>query len=112
MKTIALAASLFLIGAAAHAGTYHVDDVTIRIQDGCRSSACVAVSAPGYGSDEGRNDRGRHSAKLRTVKKDPSRFASAKEDAAAPVPTETVTAKLAERAPQTTPSDAAPAAAK
>jgi hypothetical protein len=111
MKTIALAASLFLIGAAAHAGTYHVDGVTIRIHDGCRSSACVAVNAPAYGFDEGTNDRGGHSAKLRTVKKDQSRFASAKEDAA-PAATATAPAKLAEQAPQTTPSNAAPAAAK
>jgi hypothetical protein len=110
MKTIALAASLLLISAAAHAGTYHVDGVTIRIQDGCRSSACVAVNAPGYGSYEGANSRGRHSAKVLNLKKDQSRFASAKEDAVAPLPTETAPAKLAAQAPQA--SDPAPAAAK
>jgi hypothetical protein len=110
MRTIALAASVLLISAAAHAGTYHVDGVTIRVQDGCRSSACVAVSAPGYGSYDGANERGRHSTKVRAVKKDQSRFASAREDAVAPVPTEAAPAKLAAQAPQA--SDAAPAAAK
>jgi hypothetical protein len=106
MKTIALAASLLLISVAAHAGTYHVDGVTIRIQDGCRSSACVAVNAPGYGSYEGTNDRGRHSAKIGTVKKDQSRFTSAKEDAAALVPTETAPANAPEPPAHIATSDA------
>jgi hypothetical protein len=109
MKTIAFAAGLLLISVAAHAGTYHVDGVTLRIQDGCKSSTCVAVDAPGYGSYEGANHRGRHAPKVRNLKKDQSRFTSAKQDAAVPVTTATPPANAPEQPAQIATSDATPA---
>jgi len=109
VKTIALAAGLLLISVAARAGTCHVDGVTIRIQDGCRSSTCVAINAPGYGSDAGTNSRGRHATKVRNPKKDQSRFTSAQQDAATPVTTAAAPAKAPEQPAHIATSDAAPA---
>jgi hypothetical protein len=96
MKKFALAAALLAISASAHAGTYTYQGVTFRVQEGCRSSSCVSVNAPGYGSYHGG-----HQLKLRKVHKDTSRFASAKKEEAAPAP-------AMEATPATTP-DAAPA---
>jgi hypothetical protein len=111
MKKIIFAAALLTIGATAHAGTYNVEGVTVHVQDGCRSSSCVSVYAPGYGYyHEG------HSLKVHKTQKDTARIASsAKEDkttpavpATAPV-TEATPAKTPEAAPQATPSDSTPA---
>jgi hypothetical protein len=49
MKKIVFAAAVLMISASAHAGTYSYDGVTVHVQDGCRSSSCVSVYAPGYG---------------------------------------------------------------
>src|SRR5260370_42580081 len=49
MKKFAIAAALLMISASAHAGTYSYEGVTVHVQDGCRSSSCVSVYAPGYG---------------------------------------------------------------
>ena len=112
MKKIVLAAGLLLISATADAGTYSVDGVTVRVQDGCMSSRCVLVNLPGYGYYDGAN-RGGHNAKVRRVHKDTSRVAStAKSDpvtvAPAP-PVDAAPAKQAEPAPQALPSDTPPA---
>src|SRR5260221_11056730 len=48
MKKFAIAASLLMTSASAHAGTYSYEGVTVHVQDGRRSPACVSVSAPGY----------------------------------------------------------------
>jgi hypothetical protein len=105
MKKIAIAAALLAISASAHAGTYNYEGVTVRVQDGCRSSSCVSVNAPGYGSYNGG-----HQMKVRKVHKDMSRIASAKKEDAAPAPaTEATPAATPAAAPAATPSDAAPA---
>jgi hypothetical protein len=50
MKTIMIAAAALLaVGASAHAETYNIEGVTIHVGNGCRSSSCVSVDAPGYG---------------------------------------------------------------
>ena len=88
----------------------YVEGVTIHVQDGCRSSSCVSVYAPGYGYYHG----GR-SVKVRKAQKDTARVASArKEDAAAPAPAaaEPAPAKTPEAAAEVkraAPADAAPA---
>ena len=110
MKKLIVAAALLTISATAHAGTYNVDGVTIHVQDGCRSSSCVSVYAPGYGYY-----RGGGPVKVRKAQKDTARVASArKDDAAAPAPAaaEPAPAKTPEAAAevkQAAPSDAAPA---
>ena len=112
MKKIVLAASLLLISVTAHAGTYSVEGVTVHVQDGCMSSRCVSVNAPGYGYYDGATNRGGRNAKVRKVHKDASRVAStSKPDAATAAPTpavETAPAKQAEPAPQALPSDTSP----
>ena len=112
MKKIVLAASLLLISATAHAGTYSVEGVTVHVQDGCMSARCVSVNAPGYGYYDGVAHRGGRNAKVGKVHKDSSRIAStAKSDAApaaAPAPAvEAAPAQPAEPAPQAPPSDTA-----
>jgi hypothetical protein len=113
MKKTVLVAGLLLISATAHAGTYSVEGVTVHVQDGCMSSRCVSVIAPGYGYYDGATNRGGRNAKVRKVRKDTSRVAStAKPDAATAVPppaVETAPAKPAEPAPQALPSDTPPA---
>ena len=113
MNKVVLAASLLLISATAHAGTYSVEGVTVHVQDGCMSSRCVSVNAPGYGYYDGATNRGARNAKVRNVHKDTSRVAStAKSDPAtvAPAPAVDVApAKQAEPAPQALPSDTPPA---
>jgi hypothetical protein len=105
MKKIVIAAALLTISASAHAGTYNYEGVTVHVQDGCRSSSCVSVVAPGYGSYTGG-----HQQKVRKVHKDNSRIASArKEDPAPAAAAETPPAKTPDAAPQAVPSDAAPA---
>src|ERR1700675_397482 len=105
MKKIVITAALLAISASAHAGTYTYEGVTVRVQDGCRSSSCVSVNAPGYGSYNGG-----HQLKVRKVHKDTSRIAAArKEDAAPAAAVETTPAKTPDAAPAATPSDAEPA---
>ncbi len=103
MKKIVIASALLMISASAHAGTYSYQGVTVHVQDGCRSSSCVSVYAPGYGYYHAG-----HQAKAGKVHKDATRFASTakKEDAAPAV--EATPPKAAETAPEAA-SPAAPA---
>ena len=73
MKKLVLAAAVLMVSASAHAGTYSYDGVTVHVQDGCRSSSCVSVYAPGYGYYNG----GR-TVKVRKAHKDTARVAVAK----------------------------------
>jgi hypothetical protein len=116
-KIIIAAAALFAITASAHAETYNVEGVTIHVGAGCRSSSCVSVNAPGYGSYHGGGSVHAHKSH-----KDTTRVASAKKDdtsttpaampAAAPA-AEPAAAKAPDTAPAAAPlpaaSDAAPA---
>jgi hypothetical protein len=105
MKRIAFATALLMISASAHAGTCRYEGVTVHVQNGCRSSSCVSVYAPGCGYH-----RAGHQAKLAKVHKDTSRIASAKRDDAAPAPASDATpAKIPDAAAPATPSDATPA---
>jgi hypothetical protein len=101
MNKIAIAAALLAISASAHAGTYTYEGVTLRVQEGCRSSRCMSVNAPGYGSYNGG-----HQVKVRKFHKDVSRIAMTKKEDAAPA---AATEATPAAAPATTPSDAAPA---
>jgi len=74
MKPLAFAAGLVLIGATAHAATATVDGAAIRSRDACRSNACVAVYAPGYGAHADKTSK--HPMKIARVQKDQSRFVS------------------------------------
>ena len=103
MKKIVIAAALLTIGASAHAGTYSYEGVTVHLQDGCMSSSCVSVYAPGYGSYNGG-----HAVKVRKAHRGTAHVASArKEDAAPPAaapaadatPAKTSEAALADSAP-------------
>jgi hypothetical protein len=110
MKKIVIAAALLMISASAHAGTYNVEGVTVHVQDGCRSSSCVSVYAPGYGYYNGG-----HQVKVRKARKDTARVATARKEDAAPAPAaaapaaEATPAKTQDPAPQAAPSNAAPA---
>src|ERR1700722_12855459 len=104
MKQIVIAAALLTISAAAHAGTYQVEGVTIHVQDGCRSSSCVSVYAPEYGYYHGGG-----APRVHKAHKDGSRLAAVtqKKDAA-PVPaaapaTEAPPAKVLEAGPAPAP---------
>jgi hypothetical protein len=108
MKKIIIAASLLMISASAHAGTFNYEGVTVHVQDGCRSSSCVSVYAPGYGYyNSGR------SARVHKAHKDTPRLASARKEDTAPTAAapaaEATPAKTPDTAPQAAPSDAAPA---
>jgi hypothetical protein len=106
MKKIVFATALLMISASAHAGTYSYEGVTVHVQDGCRSSSCVSVYAPGYGYYNG----GR-SVKVRKVHKDTARVASSvKKDHAAPAPA--AAAPAVEATPAKTPEAAPSAPAK
>ena len=108
MKKLVIAAALALIGASAHAGTYNVEGVTIHVQDGCASTSCVSVYAPGYGYYHSGS-----SARLHKPHKDTSRVAAVtRKDAATAAPAATAPAvdaapaATADKAVQATPSDA------
>jgi hypothetical protein len=115
-KIIIAAAALFAVTASAHAETYNVEGVTIHVGNGCRSSSCISVYAPGYGSYHGER-----SARLHKAHKDTARVASVakKDDAAAPAAAapaveaapsaEATPVKTPEASPQAAPSDATPA---
>jgi hypothetical protein len=102
MKTFFIATALVMIGASAHAGTYHVEGVTIHVQDGCQSSSCVSVYAPGYGHYHGGSTTRVHKAHNDTsrvaavTKKDDAIVAPA---TATPAP-DTATAPTPDKAPQ------------
>jgi hypothetical protein len=110
MQKLVIAAAFALISASAHAGTYSVEGYTIHVSDGCSSSSCVSVYAPGYGYYHGGS-----SARLHKAHKDTSRFAAVtkKDDAkAAPGTAPAVDAtpaatpeKAVEPAVQATPTD-------
>jgi hypothetical protein len=122
MKTIILAAAALLaIGASAHAETYNIEGVTIHVGNGCRSSSCVSVDAPGYG-----HYHGERSARPHKAHKDTARVAAVtrKDDATTPAaavapPVEAAPAAEAapvktpgatpQAAPQASASDTAPA---
>jgi hypothetical protein len=108
MKKILVAATLLMISASAHAGTYSYEGVTVHVQEGCRSSSCISVNAPGYGSYNAG-----HQMKVRKVHKDTSRFASGQKEDAAPAAAapavQAAPAKTESTAPQAPASDTAPA---
>src|ERR1700753_3137908 len=97
-KIIIAAAALFAITASAHAETYNVEGVTIHVGAGCRSSSCVSVDAPGYGSYHARG-----AVHARKAHKDTTRVASAKKDDAAVTPAQAPVAPAAEPAAAKTP---------
>jgi hypothetical protein len=106
MKQIVIAAALLTISAAAHAGTYQVEGVTIHVQDGCRSSSCVSVYAPEYGYYHGGG-----APRVHKAHRDSSRVAAVtKKEDATPAPAAAAPAVAAPAAaPQAAPTDAAPA---
>jgi hypothetical protein len=111
MKTIMIAAAALLaVGASAHAETYNIEGVTIHVGNGCRSSSCVSVDAPGYGSYHSERP-----ARLHKAHKESARVAAVtrKDDAATPpaaAAPAVEAAPAAEAAPVKTP-DATPQAA-
>jgi hypothetical protein len=113
MKKFALTTALLLISASAYAGSYHIEGVTLNVQDGCRSASCVSVNAPGYGSYNGKALSAKRSAKAHKFHKDETRFASTTKTDAAPAATapaaDATPAKLPEPAPETAASTTAPA---
>jgi hypothetical protein len=100
MKKIIVAAALLMISASAQAGSYKYEGVTVVMQDGCRSSSCVAVDAPGLGYHHAA--RSIKIQKAGKIHKDQARIAATTKDAA-PVG-EATPAKT----PEAAPSDAAP----
>jgi hypothetical protein len=117
-KLVITAAILFAVTASVHAETYNIEGVTIHVGSGCRSSSCVSVYAPGYGSYHGER-----SARLHRAHKDTAQVAAVarKDDntatPAAAAPTtpavESASAVTPEATPQAAPlpaaSDATPA---
>jgi hypothetical protein len=104
MKKIVFAAAVLMISASAHAGTYSYDGVTVHVQDGCRSSSCVSVYAPGYGYYNGGS-----TVKVRKAHKDTARVAAVKKDDTAAATTAPAVEATPAKAPEAAPSDAAPA---
>jgi hypothetical protein len=69
MKTIMIAAAALLaVSASAHAETYNIEGVTIHVGNGCRSSSCVSVDAPGYGYYHGERPARLHKARKETAR--------------------------------------------
>ncbi len=105
-KLVITAAVLFAITASAQAETYNIEGVTIHVGNGCRSSSCVSVYAPGYGSYHG----GR-SGRLHKVHKDTAQVAAvARKDDSAATPAAAAAAPAVEPAAAATP-EATPQAA-
>jgi hypothetical protein len=104
MKTImTAAAALLAIGASARAETYNIEGVTIHVGNGCRSSSCVSVNAPGYGYYHGERP-----ARLHKAHKDTARVAAvARKDSAT---TPAAAAPAVEAAPATEAAATPPAA--
>ena len=87
-KLVITAAALFALTASVHAETYNIEGVTIRVGNGCRSSSCVSVHAPGYGSYHGERP-----ARLHKAHKDAAQVASvARKDDSAAAPAATAAA--------------------
>jgi hypothetical protein len=104
MKKIVIAAAALMISATAHAGTYNVEGVTVHVQDGCRSSSCVSVYAPGYGYYHGEGP-----ARVHKAHKDTTRLASAtKKDETVTAIAPAAAAPAAEATPAKAPEVAAP----
>lgn len=104
VKKFVIAAALLTVSASAHAGTYSYEGVTVHLQDGCMSSSCVSVYAPGYGSYNSG-----HAVKIHKAHKDSAHVASArKEDAAPPAAAPAAEAAPA-KTPEAAPADTAPA---
>jgi hypothetical protein len=109
-KLVITAIALFAITTLAHAETYNIEGVTIHVGNGCRSSSCVSVYAPGYGSYHGGRSTRLHKAHKDTAqvapvaRKGDSATTPAAEPAAAATPEATQPA-----APQPAASDATPA---
>jgi hypothetical protein len=111
MKTIMIAAAALLaVGASAHAETYSIEGVTIHVGNGCRSSSCVSVDAPGYGYYHGERP-----ARLHKAHKETARVAAVtrKDDATTPAAAAApaVEAAPAAEAPPVKTPDAPPQAA-
>jgi hypothetical protein len=104
-KLVITAAALLALTASVHAETYNIEGVTIHVGNGCRSSSCVSVYAPGYGSYHG----GRP-ARLHKAHKDTAQVASVSgKDDSAGVPAATAPATpAAEPAAAPPPAAAAP----
>jgi hypothetical protein len=115
-KLVTAAAILFALSVSVHAETYSIEGVTIHVGNGCRSSSCVSVYAPGYGSYNGgrsaHHKAHKDTAQVASVaKKDDSAATPA---AAAPTPAvEPAATATPEATPQAAPqpaaSDATPA---
>jgi hypothetical protein len=105
MKTFFIAASFALIAASAHAGTYNVEGYSIHVSEGCASTSCVSVYAPGYGYYHGGP-----SVRVHKAHKDASRVATVvkKDDAAAPA----TSAPAVDATPAAAPDKAAEPAAQ
>jgi hypothetical protein len=105
MKKIVIASALLMMSASAHAGTYSYQGITVHMQNGCQSTSCVSVSAPGYGYyHSGRQ------AKAGKVHKDTTRFVSAaKNEDPAPAAIEAAPKAVPGAATPTAPADATPA---
>jgi hypothetical protein len=107
-KLVITAAALFALTASVHAETYSIEGVSIHVGNGCRSSSCVSVYAPGYGSRHG----GRP-ARLHKAHKDAAQVASvaSKDDSAATpaaaAPATPAATATPEATPQTAPQSAA-----
>ena len=71
MKKFVIAAAFALIAGSAHAGTYNVEGYSIHVSEGCASTSCVSVYAPGYGYYHGGSP-----ARVRKAHKDTSRIAA------------------------------------
>ena len=110
MMKFVIAAAFALTAASAHAGTYSVEGYTIHVSEGCGSTSCVSVYAPGYGYYHGGSQ-----ARVHKAHKETARVATVvkKDDAAAAPATPAIDAKpaaapekVAEPAAQTAPAEA------
>jgi hypothetical protein len=106
-KLVITAAVLLAITASAHAETYNIEGVTIHVGNGCRSSSCVSVYAPGYGSYHGER-----SARLHRAHKDIARVAAvARKDDNTATPVAAASTTPGAEPAATVPSEATPQAA-
>src|ERR1700759_2083533 len=107
MKKFVIAAAFTLVAASAHAGTYNVEGYSIHVSEGCASTSCVSVYAPGYGYYHGGP-----SVRVRKDHKDPAKAATVtKKDDAAATPATATSAPPVETTPAATPEKAAEPAA-
>ena len=106
MKKFVIAAAFALIAASAHAGTYYVEGYSIHVAEGCASTSCVSVYAPGYGYYHGGP-----SVRVHKAHKDAAKVATVakKDDAAAAAAT---SVPAVNTTPAATPEKAAEPAAQ